>query len=81
MPALEQLEEIKKYLSYLRNIPNMAIYAATWQGLFLGYLALGAISNALYCQSRAEYYGEHAAGEWVRLVDAPVAEMILVEAA
>jgi hypothetical protein len=81
MPTLEQLEEIKKYLSYLRNIPNMAIYAATWQGLFVGYLSLGAISNALYCQSRAEYYGEHASGEWVRLVDAPVAEMILVEAA
>jgi hypothetical protein len=80
MPTLEQLEEIKKYLSYLRNIPNMAIYAATWQGLFLGYLALGAISNALYCQSRAEYYGEHAAGEWVRMVDAPVAELIMVEA-
>jgi hypothetical protein len=81
MPTLEQLEEIKMYLSYLQNIPDMAIYAATWQGLFVGYLALGAISNALYCQSRAEYYGEHAGGEWVRLVDAPVAEMILVEAA
>jgi hypothetical protein len=46
----------------------------------VGYLSLGAISNALYCQSRAEYYGGHAGGEWVRLVDAPVAEMILVEA-
>jgi hypothetical protein len=80
MPTLEQLEEIKKYLSYLQNIPNMAIYAATWQGLFVGYLALGAISNALYCQSRAAFYGEQAAGEWVRLVDAPVAELIEVPA-
>jgi hypothetical protein len=80
MPTLEQLEEIKMYLSYLQNIPNMAIYAATWQGLFVGYLALGAISNALYCQSRADYYGEHAAGEWVRLVDAPVAELVEVPA-
>jgi hypothetical protein len=80
MNTFEELHKIKMYLSLLQNIPNMAIYAATWQGLFVGYLALGAISNALYCQSRAEYYGEHAGGEWVRLVDAPVAELILVEA-
>jgi hypothetical protein len=76
----EELHKIKMYLSLLQNIPNMAIYAATWQGLFLGYLSLGAISNALYCQSRAAFYGEQAAGEWVRLVDAPVAELIEVPA-
>ena len=55
MPNLELLEEIKQYLSYLRNIPSMAVYADTWRLLSLGYIVLGAISNALYCQSRAVY--------------------------
>jgi hypothetical protein len=80
MNTFEELQKIKMYLSLLQNIPNMAIYAATWQGLFVGYLSLGAISNALYCQSRAEYYGGHAGGEWVRSVDAPVAELVEVPA-
>ena len=80
MPTLTQLEEIKKYLSLLQNIPNMAVYAETWRLLSLAYLALGAISTALYCQSRACYYAEMAGGEYVRLIEAPVAELVEVPA-
>ena len=80
MNTFEELHKIKMYLSLLQNIPNMAIYAETWRLLSLAYLVLGAISTALYCQSRACYYAELAGGEYVRLIDAPVAELVEVPA-
>jgi hypothetical protein len=78
MNTWNRLQLVKKYLSNLQNIPDMALYAETWRLLSIEFLILGAISNALYCQSRAEYYAELAGGEWLRLIEQPVAELIQV---
>lgn len=78
MSTWEELHKIKIYLSRLQNIPDMALYAETWRLLSLQYLVIGAISNALYCQSRASYYAGLVGGEYVRLFESPVAELVEV---
>ena len=80
MTTFDELHKIKMYLSLLQNICDMALYAEIWRLLSIQYLVIGAVSNAFYCQSRASYYAELAGGEYVRLIDSPVAELIEVPA-
>jgi hypothetical protein len=73
----EQLHQRKMELSFLQNIPDMAIYAAAWNCLATDYRFIGAPANAEYCQSRADHYGKFA-GEYVRLIEQPFAELVEV---
>jgi hypothetical protein len=79
MNAWSRLQLIKKYLSRLQNIPDMGIYAETWRLLAVEYLIIGATANAEYCQARADHYGQMVPGEYVRLIEQPTAELILVQ--
>jgi hypothetical protein len=80
MTTWNRLHLIKNYLSRLQNIPDMALYAETWRLLGIEYLILGAPANAEYCLSRANHYQAMAPGEYVRLIESPVAELIHVPA-
>jgi hypothetical protein len=78
---MNRLQLIKKYLSSLQNIPDMGIYAETWRLLGIEFWIIGATANAEYCQSRAAHYEQQGTGEYARLIDQPVAELIHVPAA
>jgi hypothetical protein len=79
MNTWEQLHLIKKYLSLLQSIPDMALYAEIWRLLGMEYLIIGAFANADYCQARAEHYSQET-GEYIRLIELPFAELIQVPA-
>ncbi len=76
MSAWPELQARKMQLSLMQNIPDMALYAVAWECLAADFVAIGADANAEYCRSRAKHYGELAGGEWVRLIEMPVAELI-----
>jgi hypothetical protein len=78
MNTWARLQLVKKYLQSLQNIPDMAIYAETWKLLGIEFLIIGASANAAYCQARAVYYRQMVPGEYIRLIDQPVAELIHV---
>jgi len=73
----QELHKRKMELSSLQNIPDMAIYAAAWNALATDYRFVGAPANAEYCQARADHYTK-IAGEYVRLIELPFAELIQV---
>lgn len=79
MNTLNQLQQCKMQLSLMQNILSMRDYAASWLKLSRAYRAIGFRSNAEYCKSRGVYYSQIAriaGGEYVRLIEMPVAELI-----
>jgi hypothetical protein len=80
MNTWDELHTRKMYLSNLQNIPDMVLYADAWRLLAVDYLAIGATANADYCQARANHYGQLAGGEYIRLIEGQIAELIIVEA-
>lgn len=83
MTRLEQLQKCKMQLSLMQNIDNMRDYAASWLILSRCYRSMGLRSNYDYCRARGKYYSRLArlaGGEFVRLIDSPVVELIPVEA-
>lgn len=78
MNTWQELHKRKMYLSLLQNIPDMVLYALAWNQLAADYRVIEATANAEYCQSRADHYGQLAGGEYVRLIDGQIAELIQV---
>jgi hypothetical protein len=82
MTNLDQLQSCKMELSLMQNIYNMRDYAAAWLKLSRAYRSVGFRANADYCRSRGAYYSRLArisGGEYVRLIESPVAELIFVD--
>lgn len=76
MTIIDRLIKHRTTLSLMQNIPSMPYYARQWQALARGFEICGMLSNAEYCASRAKHYAAMSGGEWIRLIDAPVAELI-----
>jgi hypothetical protein len=69
---------MKRYteLSSLNIIPDMGEYAKDWMRLALEADAAGRPATAEACKSRAMHYNTLAGGEYVRLVEGCLAELI-----
>ena len=63
-------------LSMQNEIPSMAHYAASWKLLALKAAAHNRPSLAAMCEARAEHYGKFDEGEYIKLVEGPLAEML-----
>ncbi len=62
-------------LSNQNVIPDMAEYAAQWALLALKAEAHNRPSLAATCAARAEHYGRYDKGEYIKLVEGPLAEL------
>ena len=79
---MDDLLERRMRLERLQNIPDMRQYAAAWLILSRDFRACGLRSNAEYCKARGRHYATVAreyGGEYVRLFDMPLAELIGVQ--
>ena len=82
MNIFEQIDALidrKMELSMMQNIPDMFTYATEWANLSAAFESLGMLSNADYCKVRAAHYAQFS-GEYIRLIDAPFAELVEVPA-
>jgi hypothetical protein len=68
-------------LSGARNIPCIQTHADDWQKLADDLQAIGLTETARNCRARFEQYRVLDPGEYVRLIDQPIAELIHVPAA
>ena len=74
----QDLLKQKLQLSLLQNIPSMAEYADAWNRLAADFEAIGFTACAAECRARFEHYRDLNPGEYIRLIDLPVAELIEV---
>jgi len=65
-------------LSLMNIIPSMSEYAIEWQRLAMDADIAGRPSTAEACRSRAKYYCRLAQGDYIRLVEGCLAELIPV---
>ena len=65
-------------LSDIQSIPNVARYAFEWKMLADDADANGRPSLAAMCHARAAHYGKLVGGEYLRLIDLPFSELIMV---
>lgn len=72
------LLERRTALSMQNEILDMAKYALAWERLAADFSACGLVSNAEYCRSRGRHYGAMAGGEYIKLVEGPLSEIIQV---
>jgi len=68
----------KRQLELMQNIPSMADYAEEWNILGAQFKALGFVNCAADCRSRFEHYRDLQLGEYVRLIDGQIAELVHV---
>lgn len=64
-------------LSMMQNI-NIARYAFQWRTLAEDCIKANRPETAAMCASRADFYGKQAPGEYVRLIETPLSELIEV---
>ncbi len=65
-------------LSLMNIIPSMSEYAIEWQRLAMDADIAGRPSTAEACRSRAKYYCGLAQGDYIRLIEGCLAELIPV---
>jgi hypothetical protein len=68
-------------LTQAQNIPCIQTYADDWAKLADDFEAIGLTETARNCRARFEQYRILTPGEYVRLIDQPIAELIHVPAA
>lgn len=68
----------KRQLELMQNIPSMADYAEEWNILGVQFQAIGFVNCAADCLSRFQHYRDLNPGEYVRLIDGQIAELIQV---
>ena len=67
-------------LADVREFSSNAEYAKAWETLADDCAAAGRPSLACACQSRADFYTDQIPGSYIRLIEGPFSELILVEA-
>lgn len=77
-PSWQQLLVIMNGLALMQNIPSMEEYAANWVVLAGMFEELGLAGCAAYCWERFEQYRGLEPGEYVRLIEGQLAELIMV---
>ena len=65
-------------LSLMQNIPSMERYAQEWYLLAAKASTADRPNLAASCITRWQHYMSMGSGEYIRLIDAPVAELIQV---
>jgi hypothetical protein len=74
----QDLLKRKRALEQMQNIPSMVDYAEEWNILGAQFQAMGFVYNAADCWSRFRHYRDLERGEYVRLIDGQIAELIPV---
>lgn len=79
-PVLDFQELLKRkvQLAILQNIPSMAQHIDDWVQLAIDFTTVGLPGAAGECISRIAEYSHLTPGEYVRLFEQPVAELIQV---
>lgn len=77
---VEFWRQVKWELARMQNIPSLGIYSQAWYSLAKQFDSCGMEFNAQECRTRGEHYDKMAGGEYVRLFEGQVAELIIVEA-
>lgn len=72
----DDLLERRQVLSDTNVIPDMRAYASEWLRLADDFHSCGLLSNAALCRERGERYAKMAGGEYIRLQDGTLAELI-----
>lgn len=74
----DDLIERRQRLAEMNVIPDMRAYASEWLRLADDFQAAGLLSNAGMCRERGERYAKMAGGEYIRLTEGSLAELIEV---
>jgi hypothetical protein len=74
----DDLIERRQALADTHTIADMRQYAAAWLQLADDFAAAGLLSNAALCRSQGERYGAMSGGEYIRLREGSLAELIEV---
>lgn len=72
------LLERRQVLSEMNVIPDMRAYASAWLQLADDFQSVGLLSNAGICRERGNRYAAMAGGEFIRLTDGSISELIEV---
>ena len=74
----QDLLKRKRALELMQNIPSMADYAEDWNILAAQFEAIGMNFSAADCWTRFRHYRDLDLGEYVRLIEGQIAELIHV---
>ena len=77
-PYIDELMEEYNKLAMLNEIPNMATYAYQWKLLAVKAYSRNRPAMGAHAEAHAEHYGQYDPGEYIKLVDGPLAEMVFV---
>jgi hypothetical protein len=76
----DDLLERRTALEQTDNIEDMWTYAAAWLRLADDFQSAGLLTNAANCRERGTRYGGFPGGEYVRLYEGSLAELVEVPA-
>ncbi len=75
---IDQMMKCYTRLSLMQNILDMCAYAIEWRALMAQAQRAGFRNLARNARSRWRHYRRFIPGEYVRLIDPPFAELVLV---
>lgn len=79
VPHVDELISRYNELAFMNEIPSMARYAADWYILGTKANASNRPALAQMCFSRAEHYKKYDEGEYIKLVEGCLSEMLCVD--
>jgi hypothetical protein len=74
----QDLLKRKRQLEQIQNIPSVADYAEEWNILGKQFAEIFLMANAEDCWSRFRHYRDLELGEYVRLINGQIVELIHV---
>jgi hypothetical protein len=77
-PDWQQLLARKIELAFLQNIPSMEEHIDDWVQLAIEFTNIGLPAAASECIARVAEYSTLTPGEYVRLIEQPIAELVHV---
>jgi hypothetical protein len=80
LPALDALTDRYLALAGVQELSSSE-YASQWRTLADEAAQQGRENLAASCYARADFYGKQEPGEYIRLIEGSLSELILVEAA
>jgi hypothetical protein len=80
-PYTDELMDEYNRLAMMNEIPNMATYALQWELLATKASGSNRPALAAHAHEHAEHYKQYDKGEYIKLVEGPLAELIFVSPA
>ena len=77
-PSTDELLEEYNKLAFMNEIPNMATFAFQWMLLSVKAYSRNRPALGAMAESRAKHYSQFEPGEYIKLVEGPLAEMIMI---